>query len=198
MTPFRTLVLSLIIAVASIITTACASQEVQQEVKQDSAAAATSSDVKELFTVFHEKDGRFYVFGDRKVYNDFLAGHEPAYILSRIAGGPQRQTLTFGMTKDDSKTKIEEIGYMNLYYDKAQPAADFYGESVKGGRFYVFDDWHDMKEFNASGEAPYIFTYIGKGPNRETVTLVRNKKTKDDTAKADILMAKFREVHGLQ
>lgn len=193
MTPLRALTLSLFIAASPLLTTACANQEV----KNETATAATASSVKELFSVFHEKDGRFYVFGDRKVYNDFVGGHEPAYILTRIADGPQRQTLTFGMTKDDSKTKLDKIGYMNLYYDKARPAADFYGESVKDGRFYIFDDWHDMKEFHKSGEAPYIFTYIGKGPNRATVTLVRNKNTKNDKAKAEALMAKFKDVHDL-
>lgn len=160
-------------------------------------AAAQQAGVAEFFAVFHEEDGRFYAFGDRKVYKEFVAGREPAYVLTRIGGGPQKQTLTFGMTKDESKAKVDELGYMNLYAGQAKPAADFYGEVVKEGRFYVFDDWKDMQGFMQSGEAPYIFTHVGKGPQRATLTVVRNKATVKDSAKADALVAKFRSLHGL-
>jgi hypothetical protein len=165
--------------------------------EQKTATAEQAAGVAEFFAVFHEEDGRFYAFGDRKVYKEFVGGREPPYVLTRIGGGPQKQTMTFGMTKDDSKAKIEDLGYMNLYAGSAQPAADFYGEVVKEGRFYVFDDWKDMQGFITSGEAPYIFTHIGKGPKGATLTVVRNKATVKDSAKADALVTHFREMHGL-
>jgi hypothetical protein len=170
-----------------------------QAPKADTATAAAmeTTGVAEFYAVFHEQDGRFYAFGDRKVYQDFVGGHEPAYVLTRIGGGPQKQTLTFGMTKDESKARVEDLGYMNLYAGTAEPAAGFYGEVVRDGRFFVFDDWHDMKEFMKSGEAPYIFTHIGKAPQGATLTVVRNKKTVKDNARAETLVAQFRDRHGL-
>ncbi|MDZ7663628.1 hypothetical protein [Thiohalophilus sp.] len=197
MNPLRAITLITVIAVAALSSSACVSQEGNKaETSATTAKAAEKSGVRELFTVFH-KDGRFYAFGDRKIYNNFLNHMEPAYILTRIGAGPQRQTLTFGMTKADTKMKVDEVDYINLYTGKAQPADSFYGEVVRDGRFYVFDDWHDMQEYIKTGEAPYIFTYIGKGPEGATVTVVRNKKTKGDKAKVDALMERFREVHGI-
>lgn len=158
--------------------------------------AEDAADAMGLYTVFHQ-DGRFYAFGDHKVYREFLGGHEPAYVLTRIGAGPQKQTLTFGMTKADSAKKSDELGYVRLYDGAVEPAAGFYGEAVREGRYFVFDDWRDMQAFVTSGEAPYIVTLIGKGPGGATLTVVRNKATVQDTAAADALIARFRQLHGL-
>lgn len=141
------------------------------------------------------KDGRIWVFGNDKVYKEFLAGKEVAYVLTRIGAGPKRETVVFGLTKDESKD-VSGLPQIALFEGRQEAAADgFYGEVHKDGRHYVFDGWKEMKDFRHSGEAPYVFTYVATGPERATVVYARSKEQSKQAP--DALIATFRQFHGM-
>lgn len=158
------------------------------------AAVETKAALPQQYFEAH-KDGRIWVFGNEKVYKEFLAGKEVALVMTRIAAGPKRETVIFGLNKDESK-KMPNLPQVALFEGKQEGAAEgFYGEIHKDGRHYVFDGWKEMKDFRHAGEAPYVFTYVGAGPKRATVVYVRNKAQSKNAP--DALIAQFRQFHGL-
>jgi len=160
---------------------------------EKTALANKESGIVEYYEVYHQ-NGRLYVFGEQETYLKFLKYGETPYTQTRIAAGPQRQTLIFGLAKKDKK-KRTGIGHIDVYDAKAEGADQgFYGELVKEARYYVFDSWKDMKEFRRVGEATYTFTAVGSGPNRATVIYVRNKGNKKIHPAA--LVARFGELRG--
>lgn len=133
--------------------------------------AATSASV--FFAVLPES-GRIHLFGDTRNYFDFLAHGEVLLTRTRIGEGPGGRTLVYGITSDDVKANAPSLGE-RVMAGSLPPAADFYGEVVKNGRFYVFGELKDMKDFIAFGEVPYSYTDIGAGPKGETIVYVMNK-----------------------
>lgn len=137
------------------------------------AAAAAATAPVELYVVLPDT-GRVHAFGDTKNYFDFLAHGEVALTRTQIGTGPGGRTLVFGITGDDVKANRPSRGEQVL--DGTVPAASgFYGEAYKSGRFYLFGDLKDMKDFTAFGEVPYSYTDIGVGPKGETLVYVMNK-----------------------
>ena len=152
------------------------------------AADSAKTPVKstELYEV-HE-DGRIYVFYDRKLYKEFLDLGETAYRLTRIGAGPNGETMVFGLTKKDKKKGIDTPA-VKLYEGKAATGDDFYGETTRHGRIYVFSTFKDMATVRQFGHPNFFYTEIGSGPEGETVVYVLNKKTKKK--KPVDLIAKF-------
>lgn len=158
------------------------------------AATETRTMLPQEYFELH-RDGRIWVFGDAALYKGAVAGKEVPLAMTRIGAGPRRETVVFGLTKDESK-KVARLGQVALFEGKVAGAADgFYGEIVKNGRHYVFDGWSEMKAFRSSGEAPYVFTYVGAGPKKATVVYVRNKAQSKTVPNQ--LIAQFRQFHGL-
>jgi len=101
--------------------------------------------VNDYYQVY--KEGRIYIFDDFKTYQSFNAVGETAYRLTRIGAGPNGETIVFGLRKQDKKMR-KGIGSVDLYDGKTVAIADgFYGEVVKDGRIYVFNQWADLKSF---------------------------------------------------
>jgi hypothetical protein len=137
------------------------------------AAAAPAASPAELFVVLPDT-GRVHAFGDTKNYFDFLSHGEVQLTRTRIGAGPGGKTLVYGITGDDVKNNRPSRGEQLL--EGSLPAgAPFYGEAFKNGRFYLFGDLKDMKDFTAFGEVPYSYTEIGAGPKGETLVFVMNK-----------------------
>ncbi|MCM2327652.1 MAG: hypothetical protein NDI88_07185 [Lysobacter sp.] len=152
------------------------------------APAAASAAPAELFVVLPET-GRVHAFGDTKNYFDFLAHGEVALTRTQVGAGPGGKTLVFGITSADVKANKPSRGEQVL--GGAVPAATgFYGEAYKGGRFYLFGDIKDMKDFMAFGEVPYSYTDVGAGPKGETLVMVMNKDSYKKGKPAD-RMARF-------
>lgn len=177
----------------------CATEQgaTRGEAKTETAKAAaveTSATLPQQYFELH-KDGRIWVFGDAALYKGAVAGKEVPLAMTRIGAGPKRETVVFGLTKDESK-KVASLGQVVLFEGKVAGVAEgFYGEIVKNGRHYVFDGWNEMKAFRNSGEAPYVFTYVGAGPKKATVVYVRNKAQSKTVPSP--LIAQFRQFHGL-
>jgi len=149
-----------------------ASAPVAAPVAAAPSAAPAAEVAKELYVVLPD-DGRIYAFGDTKNYFDFLTHGEVTLTRTRIGEGPGGKTLVFGITADDVKANKPSLGEKVML--SGLPAApEFYGEVFKGGRFYVFGDLKDIKDFTAFGEVPYSYTDIGAGPKGETLVYVMN------------------------
>lgn len=137
------------------------------------SATAGPAMAKEFYVVL-PADGRIYAFGDTKNYNDYKAHGEVTLTRTKIGEGPGGKTLVFGITPDDVKSNKPSLGEL-VMGGTLPPAADFYGEAFKGGRYFIFGNLKDMKDFVAFGEVPYSYTDIGAGPKGETLVYVMNK-----------------------
>ena len=146
-----------------------------------SSPESSSAGVKEVYEV-HE-DGRIHVFYNRKMYQDFLKIGETPYRLVKIAKGPNKETIVFGLDKKDKKLKKRTkertgVAAIDLYDGKATADKQFYGEVRKHGRIYVFNDFKDMEPVRQFGHPNFFYMEVASGPEKETVFYVLNKKTK--------------------
>lgn len=154
----------------------CATQSANPGAAAPVAATEKKATAEQhLFMTFHE-NGRLYVLGDPKLQQVFLETDEVALTRTRIGEGPDGRTLIFGMNKDDAKRGGPTDAEM-IFDGKQEPAGQFYGEAIKGGRYYVFVEWKDMAAYLKHGEVPLTFTEIGAGPKGETVIYALNKET---------------------
>lgn len=177
--------------------TGCNEQNVKADVnaQAQTKAQAAVAEVKapvitEMFEVHHH--GRIYSFYDMKTYQSFIEVGETPYQFTRIGAGPKGETVVFGLTKDDKK-KGENTPAVQLMDGKTQVEGEFYGEMMRHGRLYVFNQKADMDAVRQIGEPSYMFTQIGAGPKGETVVFVLNK---DNKKKQPVeLMAKFKAMH---
>lgn len=141
-------------------------------VKQESSY---NSDIKEVYEV-HE-DGRIYAFYDRALYKEFISVGETAYRLTRIGAGPNGETMVFGLTTSDKKKGVNTPA-VKLYEKQINPAADFYAETYRHGRIYVFDNFEDMQPVRQFGHPNFFYMEVAAGPKGETVVYVLNKSNK--------------------
>lgn len=135
--------------------------------------AATASAAAVFFAVLPES-GRIHAFGDTKNYFDFLSHGENTLTRTQIGTGPGGRTMVYGITSDDVKNNTPSLGEQ-IMGGKLAPAPGFYGEVMKGGRFFIFGELKDMMDYVAFGEVPYSYTDIGAGPKGETLVYVMNK-----------------------
>ncbi len=164
-----------------------------KNVTEKSVVSKVVANNNDLYEVMHE--GRYYVFDDHKVYQDFLTVGETSYRKVFIGEGPQNETLVFGLRSKDKK-KFEGIAGVDMYQGNLKAADAFYGEMRReDGRLYIFSSLEDMEAVRKIGEAAYRFTQIGVGPNGETVVFVLNKSNKKH--RPDALIAQFKTTNKL-
>ncbi len=147
--------------------------------------------VNDYYQVY--KEGRIYIFDDFRTYDSFNKVGETSFRLTRIGAGPHGETIVFGLQKKDKKMR-SGLGSVDLYEGTTEGIAEgFYGEVMKDGRIYVFNNWNDLKSFLEVDEAPYRYTQIGAGPKGETIVYVLNKHNKKK--RPDSLIAEFTRKH---
>lgn len=155
-------------------------------------SALAQSGPVELFMVLPES-GRIHAFGDTKNYFDFKQHGENILTRTKVGEGPGGKTLVFGITADDVKANKPSRGEQIL--SGAIPAGGaFYGEILRGGRYFLFGNLKDMTDFAAFGEVPYSYTDIGAGPKGETIVMVMNKDSYPK-GKPTERMVRFKAVH---
>jgi hypothetical protein len=71
--------------------------------------------------------------------------------------------------------------------------ANFYAEQEYDGRLYVFGTSKLYSQFQATHEMPYSITFIGAGPNGQTVKIEADAK---DVALEKRLKQLYEEKHG--
>lgn len=176
------------IAVAALLLGGCASQSTKPMATSPAASAspmaatpsapatmdapAKAAEPVMYFAVLPE-DERYYLFGDAKTYMSYLAHGEVALTRTRIGASPKQTSVVFGLTNADVKSG-KPTAAETLFDGKATTTSPFYGEIFKDGRYYVFNDFKDMKTFLEHGEAALTFTDIGTGPNGATQVWVMN------------------------
>ena len=179
---FKCLQLTLVFLLSVALLSGCNS------VKEASAPIAQTETVSEIYEV-HD-DGRIYAFYDKKTFKEFMQVGETAYRLTRIGTGPKGETMVFGLTKGDKKSGANTPA-VKLYEGTIKAAENFYAETVRHGRIYVFNAFEDMQTVRQFGHPNFFYTEIGSGPKGETVVYVLNKKTKKKKPVA--LMAEFKK-----
>ena len=153
------------------------------------AAAVTAN----YFLVFHE-NGRIYPIADAKNYLAFLEHGELIYTRTRVGEGPDGATIVFGIEKKEAEDLAKPSRAEQLYDGRMEVTGPFYGEVLRDGRFYVFGEWADFKDYLAHKEITFTFTEVGTGPNGETVIYALNKKTKDQGRPVALVEA-FKQLH---
>jgi hypothetical protein len=165
------------------------------EVAAESAVQSATATAPHYFLV-HTKEGRLWAFGDAKTYLMYMEHGEVALTRARIGVGPQGQTVVFGITSDDVKNNQPSMGEM-FFDGKVTGGAEFYGEIVRGGRYHVFGEWQDFRDYMQHGEVILTFTEIGTGPKGETVIYALNKTTAKDGRPVK-LIEKFKNLRGMK
>lgn len=160
------------------------------------AAQPVTAPTQNYFLVFHE-NGRIYPIADAKNYLAFLDVDELIYTRTRIGAGPEGETVVFGIQKKEAED-LNKPSLAEQFYDgKMDVAGPFYGEVVRDGRFYVFGEWKDFKDYLDHKEVTFTFTEIGTGPKGETVIYALNKKTKGEGRPVALIEA-FKQLHKTQ
>jgi hypothetical protein len=94
------------------------------------------------------------------------------FVIALLAG------LTTGCASTETKTSGSNASTQNV---SMEDNSDFY-EVHQDGRIYIFYDADTYKEFVALGETAYRKTYIGAGPNGETLVYGLAKADKKKTS----------------
>lgn len=173
----RFLVATLAVLLAMGATSGCATS---QTTTASAPVAKVEAPVQKqtYFMVFHE-NGRIYAMTEPKIYLGLMEHDEIPLTRARIGGGPEGETVVFGITSKDGEHLDKPTMAENIFDGRAKDFAAFYGEVVRDGRYYVFGNWKDFQDYLTHKEVTYTYTEIGAGPKGETVIYALNKKTKD-------------------
>jgi len=151
--------------------------------KTESAPAAAKAEApaqkQTYFMVFHE-NGRIYVMTEPKIYLGLMEHDEVPLTRARVGGGPDGETVVFGITSKDGDHLDKPTAAEDIYDGRTKDVGAFYGEVVRNGRYHVFGEWKDFQDYLAHKEITFTYTEIGTGPKGETVIYALNNKTKDE------------------
>lgn len=142
------------------------------------AKVEATSQKQTYFMVFHE-NGRIYAMTEPNIYLGLMEHNEVPLTRARIGGGPEGETLIFGITSKDGKQLDKPTMAESIYDGQAKGFGDFYGEVVRNGRYHVFGEWKDFQDYLAHKEITFTYTEVGAGPKGETVIYALNDKTKN-------------------
>jgi hypothetical protein len=180
-------------APAAVAQPAAAPAAAPQPAASAAATPAAEAVTATYFLVFHE-NGRIYPIADTSNYLAFLEHNELIFTRTRVGEGPDGATLVFGIEKKEADD-LTKPSRAELFYDgKMEVTGPFYGEVSRDGRFYVFGEWADFKDYLEHKEITFTFTEIGTGPRGETVIYALNKKTKDEGRPVKLVEA-FNKLH---
>ncbi|SFC27116.1 hypothetical protein SAMN05660443_2010 [Marinospirillum celere] len=158
-------------------------------VTQDSTSSSAALETQ-LFEVHHD-NGRIYVFDNQELYLQTAEGRTPLYHRTRIGGGPDGQTMVFGLNSAQSQ-KTGDIDFIQIFDGEVEVSGNFYGEMRRDGRIYVFERLEDMHATRTSNPLYYV-NQIGAGPDGQTVFYVQNNDTSGKPA--DHMIEKFKAVN---
>lgn len=187
-TQFKRLPFVLSAALALVAFSGCATSQIAATPKAEAKPAVAASaapaptpvaaPTQHYFLVFHENE-RIYPIADVKNYLAFMDVDELIYTRTRVGEGPNGETLVFGIEKKESDDLAKPSKAELIYDGKLEPADPFYAEVVKDGRYHVFGNAQDFKDYLVNKEITYTFTEVGTGPKGETVIYAMNKKTSE-------------------
>jgi len=149
------------------------------------AAVRNSDDYYE-----YHVEGEILVLADKKDVKVYLTAGEIPLRVTRIGGGPNGERLVFALVKNEAKAMEKKVGYKGgaqQMYEGALEGYDkgFYGEVMKGGKYYVFATWADLTAFRKNGTINPVST--GATSDGKPVVFA--------TSNSEAL-ARFKELHG--
>jgi len=165
----------------------------QSTVAAPAAIAEAPVQKQTYFMVYHE-NGRIYAMTEPKIYLGLMAHDEVPLTRTRIGGGPDGETVIFGITKDDGKHLDKPTAAEDIFDGRTKDVGAFYGEVVRNGRYHVFGEWKDFQDYLAHKEITFTYTEIGTGPKGETVIYALNKETKKH-GRPVALIEQFNRLH---
>lgn len=178
----------------------CASQPTAPAApaKSEPAKAEPAKEAKvENFFIIHHENGRIYPIADAKNYLEFLNTGELTFTRTRVGAGPDGATLVFGIEKKEADD-LKKPAKAELFFDgQYEPAGPFYGEIIRDGRFLVFGNWQDFKDYLKNKEITFTFTEVGTGPKGETVIYALNKDTVKQGRPLG-LIEQFKQMHKIK
>lgn len=162
----------------------CASQQVPANSKAatpaaKAAAKAEATAQKQTYFVVYHENGRIYAMTEPKIYLGLMEHDEVPLTRARVGGGPDGETVVFGITSKDGDHLDKPTAAEDIYDGRTKDVGAFYGEVVRNGRYHVFGEWKDFQDYLAHKEITFTYTEIGTGPKGETVIYALNNKTKD-------------------
>lgn len=162
----------------------CASQQAPANSKAatpaaKAAAKAEATAQKQTYFVVYHENGRIYAMTEPKIYLGLMEHDEVPLTRARVGGGPDGETVVFGITSKDGDHLDKPTAAENIYDGRTKDVGAFYGEVVRNGRYHIFGEWKDFQDYLAHKEITFTYTEIGTGPKGETVIYALNNKTKD-------------------
>jgi hypothetical protein len=135
-------------------------------------------------------EGEILVLADKKDVKVYLTAAEIPLRVTKIGGGPNGERLVFALMKNEAKAMEKKVGYKGgaqQMYEGSLEGHDkgFYGEVMKGGKYYVFGTWADLMAFRKNGTVSTVST--GTTSDGKPVVFA----TSDGEA-----LARFKELHG--
>lgn len=128
-------------------------------------------------------NGRIYVVGSQDALSSFLTTHHLPYTRTLIGDGPNGETVVLEISKKDQE-------YNERLYNTYRERHPFYREIPHDGRIYVVGSSDSMSDFLNSHHLPYTRTFIGAGPERQTLVFEIAKK---DASLVERLISTFNE-----
>jgi len=162
----------------------CASQQAPANGKAATPAAKAAAKAeapahKQTYFVVYHENGRIYAMTEPKIYLGLMEHDEVPLTRARVGGGPDGETVVFGITSKDGDHLDKPTAAEDIYDGRTKDVGAFYGEVVRNGRYHVFGEWKDFQDYLAHKEITFTYTEIGTGPKGETVIYALNNKTKD-------------------
>lgn len=155
--------------------------------------APAEAKLQTYFLVFHE-NGRIYAMTEPKIYLGLLEHGEVPLTRSRIGGGPEGETVIFGITNEDGKHLDKPTAAEDIFDGRVKDLKPFYAEVVRNGRYHVFGEWKDFQDYLAHKEITFTYTEVGAGPKGETVVYALNSETKEKGRPLH-LVEQFNKIH---
>lgn len=118
------------------------------------------------------RDGRIYVFADRFTFDQFQVEGETPFRVTRIAEGPQGETLVFAISEED-RIKTRGLPAPDLYDGKRKPSA-LYAEVHKDGQIYLTDSMDSVVRLRNGEAVETAQQHAITGPEGETVLLINS------------------------
>jgi len=142
------------------------------------AAMAEAPVQKQTYFMVYHDNGRIYAMTEPNIYLGLMTHDEVPLTRTRIGGGPDGETVIFGITKADGKHLDKPTAAEDIFDGRTKDVGAFYGEVVRNGRYHVFGEWKDFQDYLSHKEITFTYTEIGTGPKGETVIYALNKETK--------------------
>ena len=136
---------------------------------------------------FTSPDGRLYVLSSEADYTGYRTTGEVPFNVKRIQGGPNGQTVVYGLVKDETKSLEKDPNFQGAaqrMYEGSHAGSPtaFYGQIQEGNTVYVFNNWADFAAYRQGRGRPTGYVVQNATPEGATVVYVNQASLPPDTS----------------